>query len=266
MAERSNWAGRPKRDDGSKGAAKLPASLPEPVSLKWDFAYIPLILLTVGLTAVLYAQMPDQIPNHADFAGNVNGYMTKSPLAVMWPVITQLVLAAIMVVAHVAVNKIPTRLKKGAPHVVCLAAALFVRAWGGFTVTVGLLLAVLFALFPSQFAGLVGLDFLGIAGEALALGACIAAGVLTARYGTDGMKAVCRRYGEAAVREVGQDGGEASDKRGAVFWNPDDPRVFIPSGFGMSWNLNLARPASWAIIAGIALLTIGIVVACVLLS
>ena len=147
-----------------------------------------------------------------------------------------------------------------------LVAALFVRAWGGSTVTVGLLLAVLFALFPFQFAGLVGLGFLGIVGEVLALGACIAAGILVARYGTDGMKAVRRRYGEAVVQEAGHGDGLSSDKQSTVFWDPNDPRVFIPSGFGMSWNLNLARPASWAIIAGIALLTILIVVACVLLG
>lgn len=139
MPERSNRVSELTWGGGPKGVAKLPVSLPEPVSLKWDFVHIPLIPLTACPTVVPYARMSEQIPNNADFAGSVNGYMAKSPLAVMWPVFTQLMMAAVMT-------------------------------------------------------------------------------------------AVRRRYDEAAVQEAGHDDGLSSDKQNTVFWNSDDPRIFIPSG------------------------------------
>ena len=244
----------------------MPAPLPESVSLKWDFAYIPLILLTVGLTAALYPQMPEQIPNHADFAGNVNGYMTKSPLAVMWPVFAQLAMAAVMVFVHAMLNKGPTKLEKDASRVARLAAALLARAWGGYIVVLGLTLVVCFGLLPIQAAGIMGLGTWGvIMTVAAVLGACVVPAVLLARYGTDGMKAIRRLYGEAAVQEAKQNGAVPSMKWSIAYWNPDDSRILVPNGF-MSWTFNFARPASWAIIAGIVLLTVGIVVACVVLS
>lgn len=46
--------------------------VPHAVSLAWNLLYIPVLLVIIAIGAVAYPSMPDMIPMHADFAGNVN--------------------------------------------------------------------------------------------------------------------------------------------------------------------------------------------------
>ncbi len=43
-------------------------------------------------------------------------------------------------------------------------------------------------------------------------------------------------------------------KLGFFYFNPADPRVFVPKATGLGMTLNFAHPISWAFLAGIILL------------
>ncbi|MCQ4882200.1 DUF1648 domain-containing protein, partial [Alistipes onderdonkii] len=47
------------------------APVPRAVSLKWNLLYLPVIAVTLAIGAVGYAQMPDLIPQHMNFQGEV---------------------------------------------------------------------------------------------------------------------------------------------------------------------------------------------------
>ena len=51
------------------------APVPRAVSLKWNLLYLPVIAVTLAIGAVGYAQMPDLIPQHMNFQGEVTEYM-----------------------------------------------------------------------------------------------------------------------------------------------------------------------------------------------
>ncbi len=40
-------------------------------------------------------------------------------------------------------------------------------------------------------------------------------------------------------------------KFGVIYVNPDDPRLIVRQRTGLGWTLNMARPAAWAIGAGL---------------
>ena len=40
---------------------------------------------------------------------------------------------------------------------------------------------------------------------------------------------------------------------GLFYHNPEDPKVWVEKLSGWGWTLNMARPASWAILAAILL-------------
>ena len=56
------------------------APVPRAVSLKWNLLYVPVMAVTLLIGAVGYAQMPDLIPQHVNFQGEVTDYMEKSPV------------------------------------------------------------------------------------------------------------------------------------------------------------------------------------------
>lgn len=49
---------------------------------------------------------------------------------------------------------------------------------------------------------------------------------------------------------------------GGVFYaNREDPAVVVPKRFGIGWTLNLGRPASWLIVAGLVAICVAVLVA-----
>ena len=52
--------------------------IPRAISLAWNLLYVPVVLGTVALGLALYPLMPDMLPMHADFAGNVDSWEPKT--------------------------------------------------------------------------------------------------------------------------------------------------------------------------------------------
>ena len=50
-------------------------------------------------------------------------------------------------------------------------------------------------------------------------------------------------------------------KAGIIYFNPEDASVFLPERFGIGWTFNWARPASWVILIGFALVVVVFIVA-----
>lgn len=51
---------------------------PRPISLAWNWLYVPLVALTAVVVAVGYCSMPDAIPMHVDVSGNVTDMVPKA--------------------------------------------------------------------------------------------------------------------------------------------------------------------------------------------
>ncbi|RYQ26433.1 hypothetical protein PG2029B_1029 [Bifidobacterium pseudolongum subsp. globosum] len=59
---------------------------------------------------------------------------------------------------------------------------------------------------------------------------------------------------------------DAHWKLGVFYANHDDASVFVPKRFGIGWTVNIARPATWALLVVAAALTVGVVVAVTMLA
>lgn len=55
-------------------------------------------------------------------------------------------------------------------------------------------------------------------------------------------------------------------KLGVIYFNSDDPSLFLPERFGIGWTINFARPAAWVLIGIVALATAAFVVAIVAIA
>ena len=226
--------------------------LPQPVPMRANLVYIPIVLATLVLCVALYPQMPDQIPMHVDFSGNVTSYSEKSPATVGFALGMQVFMAAIMAFTHFMILRSKRPVEPESPAESALAYALYARAWSLAILLMGVVLCLCLALLPLTMAGLMSLAAWGALMVVVVLVILAVFVVLGVRYGQNGARAIrSLRPREADSRMRADD--DAMWKAGVFYWNPADPAVVVPKRFGIGWTINWARPLSWAIIAGLVL-------------
>lgn len=231
--------------------------IPQPLSLSWNLIYIPVILFTLIIGLIGYASMPDFIPMHADFAGNVNRWEPKGPGVIAFPVVMQLFLAACMVFSHWSIIQSKKSVDPESPAASALAYGMFARAQSAFLVASGVTLtAVMGFAFMISSLGYITLGQAGAAILFVTVLVLIGAIALSIIYGQSGSRVFKRMQ---ATDMLLHDDDEHW-KAGIFYWNPDDASLFLPERFGVGWTVNFARPATWAIIIGGCALTVAFVI------
>ena len=233
------------------------APVPRAVSLKWNLLYLPVIAVTLAIGAVGYAQMPDLIPQHMNFQGEVTEYMEKTPFTILVPALIVAFVAACMAFAHWTILRSKRPSNPSAPATSALAYGMFARAQSILLVAGGLALSVLGPVMELSFIGVIGLEQAGVFVVALALVIVVGSIVISLVYGQGGSRVFSRMA--ASERLLADD--DEHWKLGVFYYNPDDASLFLPERFGIGWTMNWARPAVWAIMLAGLVLTVAFVAA-----
>lgn len=233
------------------------APVPRAVSLKWNLLYLPVIAVTLAIGAVGYAQMPDLIPQHMNFQGEVTEYMEKTPFTILAPALIVAFVAACMAFAHWTILRSKRPSNPSAPATSALAYGMFARAQSILLVAGGLALSLLGPVMELSFIGVIGLEQAGVFVVALALVIVVGSIVVSLVYGQGGSRVFSRMA--ASERLLADD--DEHWKLGVFYYNPDDASLFLPERFGIGWTMNWARPAVWAIMLAGLVLTVAFVAA-----
>lgn len=247
------WQAQHKQAVAVAAEEDLPGALP----LAWNLLYIPVILATAGIGFVLYPSMPDMLPMHADFAGNVTNYTPKSiGSAIGFPVLFEVFMAACLTFSHWTILRSKRAVDPSAPAASALAYGLFARAQSVFLLVVGIVcgggIGMLFLLSSAGFITLGQAGAIVLLLTVPVVGGSIALSVV---YGQAGSRVFLRLQGED---ELLADDDEHW-KLGIIYFNRDDASLFLPERFGIGWTINFARPAAWAIVAGFIVITLAFV-------
>lgn len=237
------------------------APVPRAVSLKWNLLYLPVIAVTLAIGAVGYAQMPDLIPQHMNFQGEVTEYMEKTPFTILVPELIVAFVAACMAFAHWTILRSKRPSNPSAPATSALAYGMFARAQSILLVAGGLALSLLGPVMELSFIGVIGLEQAGVFVVALALVIVVGSIVISLVYGQGGSRVFSRMA--ASERLLADD--DEHWKLGVFYYNPDDASLFLPERFGIGWTMNWARPAVWAIMLAGLVLTVAFVVVVMML-
>lgn len=232
--------------------------IPRAIPFAWSLLYISVVLGTIALGLALYPQMPDMLPMHADFAGNVDRWEPKSiGSAIGFPVVFELFMAACFSFCHWMIIRSKRPSNPKSPATSAVAYGLFARAQSIFLLATGVLLSggvgVLFLL---SSAGFIELAQAAMAIIVLCVPVVVGSIALSLVYG---------QAGSRVFKRMQEDGDLPADddvrwKLGVFYFNPDDASLFLPERFGFGWTMNLARPAAWAFILGGAAITSGFIV------
>lgn len=234
---------------------------PRPISLAWNWLYVPLVALTAAVVAVGYGSMPDAVPMHVDVSGNVTDMAPKSPMVAAFPVALEVFLAAVFAFCHWMVLRSKKGLEPGRPASSSWAYGMFAYAQTAFLLVMGLACTAACGL---------GMALAMI--DIVSMGVAVAVIIGVALLCVVGDLIVGVKYGQSGSRVFRM---EASDtllsdddrfwKLGMLYCNPDDASLFLPQRSGIGWTVNWGRPAVWALVVALVLFVAAFIAICVLM-
>ena len=223
--------------------------LPRPISPLWEFVHVGMAGVAGFVASLLLPRMPARVPIHFGFTGAPDRWIEKGPAVLLVAMLPILLMAMCLAFVHVVITRSKRSISREVPAAGSYGYATFARAQSVSLVVLGLLVDALFAVLPFMMAGI--LSFRGF--MVLMLGICLI--IVSGRigmvvcYGANDHRVAERLAGKKVVFEGMDD--DALWKWGGLYWNPDDPAVWVPKRRGIGWTINAAHPRAWAEFLGL---------------
>lgn len=260
MKQERGWTAESRQSVAAIGEDSTLA--PKGIPLKWNWAYVPIMVITAIIAVVGYDAMPDMIPMHIDFAGNVTDVAQKTPMVVAFPVLFEVFMAVCFVFSHWSALRSKPGITPEHPASSSWAYGLFLRAQTVTLLVCGLLLtAVIGILMELSFIGMASLQIVLIAVLALTVLVLVATVGVNLAFGQSGSKVFRMEESDNLLRN-----DDACWKLGMIYVNGNDASIFVPKRSGFGWTVNLGRPSAWALMAGFALFTVLFVWLCFVMT
>jgi uncharacterized membrane protein len=218
------------------------------------------LLVATALAVWQYPQLPERMPTHWNAAGQADGWQARSP----WPVLSILLMMGFMHVMFlwllVGMAQVPVRLPAERTEEYRAVRERYMWMWARF---IGVMRLTVFLIF----FGIVWASLFGI--ERQARGGA-PPGMILVLVGTVGLfaslpwllvkafrlRAEMRRIaGPGTMESVAPTEGWIG---GMIYYNRNDPALWVEKRIGVGWTLNFAHPVSWAFLAFVILVPIGI--------
>ena len=234
---------------------------PRPISLAWNWLYVPLVALTAAVVAVGYGSMPDAVPMHVDVSGNVTDMAPKSPMVAAFPVALEVFLAAAFAFCHWMVLRSKKGLEPGRPASSSWAYGMFAYAQTAFLLVMGLACTAACGL--GMALAMIGIVSMGVA-VAVIIGVallCVVGDLIVGvKYGQSGSRVFRMEASDTLLSD-----DDRFWKLGMLYCNPDDASLFLPQRSGIGWTVNWGRPAVWALVVALVLFVAAFIAICVLM-
>lgn len=234
---------------------------PRPISLAWNWLYVPLVALTAAVVAVGYGSMPDAVPMHVDVSGNVTDMAPKSPMVAAFPVALEVFLAAVFAFCHWMVLRSKNGLEPGRPASSSWAYGMFAYAQTAFLLVMGLACTAACGL--GMALAMIGIVSMGVA-VAVIIGVallCVVGDLIVGvKYGQSGSRVFRMEASDTLLSD-----DDRFWKLGMLYCNPDDASLFLPQRSGIGWTVNWGRPAVWALVVALVLFVAAFIAICVLM-
>lgn len=206
----------------------------------WVLLPLLMILFNLILTFVKYPSLPEEIPSHWNFKGEIDAYMNKSPLTVLMMPAFQLGMAVVMYLAYYSMKRSKQDIDSGNPELSLRKNLIFRRVWGIYFLATTVLLELLFTFLNMMILGfVVNIKLFNIANilvTGLMIGGTI---ILSLVLGQGGDR--MRIHGQDARAQFDMDDDRFWKLGNTVYYNPEDPAIFVEKRVGVGWTVNGGR-------------------------
>ena len=210
----------------------------------WWFA-LPLGLIMLQIIIVLnhYDSIPEIMPIHYNFHGNPDNWAKKSYRLVLMSPAIEILVTAFLFFVYKMIGWSKQQLSAENPEESKIRNQIFRRRWSGFIVFTSVI--IILSFFSMQVSMLKLLD-IGFQGMFIALAVIspmliiVVACWLAFTTGQSGSRIKLDEKSESQNDKIDRD----DDKHwilGIIYYNPDDPSLFVEHRFGVGWTINVGN-------------------------
>lgn len=210
-------------------------------------------IVTIGLivlTLQSYQQIPDRIPLQYNFAGEVTNWAEKSYRSVLILPIMQLYLTLLFVFINTMIAKAKQQINADTPEESMRKNVIFRRRWSAYIIITGIALTLLFSLIQLSYFYPINQQLLVIVPLAFSVALIVGAIIISITTGQGGSRIKSDSNSSADATIMNRD-DDTYWKLGILYFNREDPSLFLEKRFGVGWTINFARPLAWFILLGI---------------
>jgi len=222
----------------------------------WWFLVPGMIILgTIIFTNFMYDQIPNEIPMHTDFSGNVR-YDNKTIGNMLLMPAMQLFMLGMFLCINLVIKHSKQQLSGANPDRSKFQNVLFRRYWSLYMILSSLLMVLLFGFVQITFIYPTLETYTELVITVTIIILLLGTILLSIKTGQGGSRI------KIEDKEVNKNIDRDDDrywKLGQFYVNKNDPSIFIEKRFGVGWTNNWAHPLSWVFIVGIIALPIIIV-------
>jgi uncharacterized membrane protein len=212
-----------------------------------SYVYFLPIVITVGVivyTIFQYDLLPEQIPTHWGISGKADAFTEKTPMSVILMPLTLLIMQIMFLGIQVGTKNSGIKLSATGTNASRIRQLTLRKNSSWFMLIVSFLLTVMFSFFqlttihPTLFEGsimmVIPLIFLVVV-----LAGTIAFAVKVGRSD--------KNTDEVTEEKISDFDDDSHWVGGLIYFNKNDPSIFVEKRFGVGWTLNFANPIGYII-------------------
>ncbi len=220
----------------------------------WFMLYGALIFATAIMGIALYDKIPARIAMHWNIEGKVDRWADKSYKVIMWAPAVQVFITFVMMYSYWMIGKAKQLVNPSDPEKSSEQNRVFRYRWSVFMIITGLALLVMFGVIQFFSFGFVKnvWPLFGIV-MIIPIGILIGSITLSIKTGQGGSRLSFKGSKPGASQEnnaVNRD-EDKYWKAGLIYYNPNDPSIFVEKRFGIGWTVNFGRPLGTLIFIGL---------------
>jgi len=222
----------------------------------WFLIPLSIVGFTIIFTMIQYPHLPDQIPIHFDLYGNITNYSDKSFWSVFGLPFTQIGMTGMFFGIYKIIQRVRPSIQASRPKVSLKQNQIAKRYWAIYLLVILIVINLQFAytqlsiLKVTDSKSVVSLLIHGLSILIPMIGVIL----VSLKTGQSGSKIKVEDEEELNNSVIDRD-DDRFWKLGMIYYNPDDPSLFVEKRFGIGWTFNLGCPAG-ILILGILIVSI----------
>ncbi|MFB5662986.1 DUF1648 domain-containing protein [Alteribacillus sp. HJP-4] len=221
----------------------------------WYVIPFAITILTTILTALFYDRLPNILTMKVNFAGEVTNAVEKSYRTAFLLPIMQSYLILLFIFINTVIAKSKQHLNAESPDRSFQQVTLFRRRWSLFLLFTSTLLTIMFSFMQWSYFYLTNQHMVTIV--SLVCSGIILVAALAISFSTGQGGSRIQMGGVEQLDSVDRD-DDIHWKLGQIYFNPNDPALFLEKRFGIGWTINFARPIAWLLLIGLIAIAAGI--------
>ncbi|MFV3012385.1 DUF1648 domain-containing protein [Clostridium botulinum] len=228
------------------------------ISPWWFLIPILIILITIFMNIKAYPNLPNKVATHWDFNGNVNGYQNKSTFLIYQMPLMELFITSIFFLCYKIIGWSKKQISAANPEESKVRNKLFRRILSIYITFSAIAMTILLSLINFQIMKVIDINdkYMMYFSLIFTLSIIIATILLGVKVGQGGSNLKLNYKNESKKNFINKDDDTHWVLGNTIYYNKEDPSLFIEKRFGIGWTINAGRPLGLIIYILLALLII----------